>query len=291
MSDAVTSTADAVTSTADAPAVPASRPVDLGRVRRWGWWYFAEQRVRAMPDFLTTMLLMSVGTPVFYILAFGMGLALVVDQANPGGLDGVSYLAFLAPALLLSGSMLMASEDATFGVFGGFKWNPIVTAASQTPISAGQIVAGYLVSFLIKCAPAAIVFLILMAIVGAVPAPTAPLILLVDALLILAVGAPVMAFVATQRDDRGQLSLIQRFVMTPLMLFSGTYFPLEALPGWLQWIGWISPLWHAVDLGRAATYGRALDPALMWTHLAVLAAFAIVGMVLAVRIFSRRVVS
>jgi len=42
-----------------------------------------------------------------------------------------------------------------------------------------------------------------------------------------------------------------------MFLFSGTFFPLAQLPVYLQWIGWISPLWHGTELGRVASYGMA----------------------------------
>jgi lipooligosaccharide transport system permease protein len=70
--------------------------------------------------------------------------------------------------------------------------------------------------------------------------------------------------------------------------FSGTYFTLETLPILLQWIGWISPLWHAVDLGRWALYGAPVAGWLVAVHVAVLVGFAAVGFLLAVRVFRRR---
>lgn len=107
-------------------------------------------------------------------------------------------------------------------------------------------------------------------------------------LLALAVGSAVMAWVATQKDDRGQLSFIERFVIVPLTLFSGTYFPLETLPGYLQPIGWISPLWHAAELGRAVMYDMAMSPLMWLVHIGFLASVAAIGAVLSVRVFRRR---
>ena len=56
-------------------------------------------------------------------------------------------------------------------------------------------------------------------------------------------------------DDRGQFAIVMRFVLLPMFLFSGTFFPLDPLPLCLQWIGWISPLWHGTELARQFTYG------------------------------------
>ena len=107
-------------------------------------------------------------------------------------------------------------------------------------------------------------------------------------LLAAAVGLCVMAWVSTQTNDRGQLSFVERFVMTPLILFSGTYFPLETLPWFLQWIGWISPLWHASELGRIATYGSESPPWLTALHIGYLLALCVIGAVVSVKHFRKR---
>jgi lipooligosaccharide transport system permease protein len=73
----------------------------------------------------------------------------------------------------------------------------------------------------------------------------------------------------------------------PMFLFSGTFYPLETLPAWLQWIGWISPLWHATELGRMLTYGP-VDLPLAGLHLVYLLILAVVGYVLGRRMFERR---
>ena len=62
--------------------------------------------------------------------------------------------------------------------------------------------------------------------------------------------APLAAYAATITEDKGQFAIVQRVIVLPLTLFSGTVFPLTQLPMFLQWIGWLSPLWHASELGR-----------------------------------------
>jgi len=104
----------------------------------------------------------------------------------------------------------------------------------------------------------------------------------------LAFGAPLLAYASSIQDDRGQFALVQRFVFMPMFLFSGTFYPLATLPVWLQWIGWISPLWHATELGRALTYGRDESVVMIVVHIVYLTVLAVGGYVLARRIFTRR---
>ena len=104
----------------------------------------------------------------------------------------------------------------------------------------------------------------------------------------LAFGMPLLAFSSTLKEDKGQFALVQRFIVMPLFLFSGTFFPLESLPGAIRWIGWISPLWHSTELGRILSYGYAEAPALTAVHVAYLLLLGFAGWVLARRNFTRR---
>lgn len=256
------------------------------RVRPLGWWYIAEHYARHLRAFLVSELMLALGTPLLYVLAFGAGLGVLVDTTS-GGVDGVPYLTFLLPALVCSGALMLASQQYTYTVFSGFKWQPVFLAMSATSLMPWHILGGVVVFALLRILPGAVVFTVIGALVGAVPLPTGAL--LVPIALLLGVAAlPIAAWVGAQREDRGQLNFVERFVVVPLMLFSGTYYPLEVLPPPLQALGWASPLWHAVELGRAASYGHDPGPGALPLHLAVLVLYALTGAVLAERIFRKR---
>lgn len=97
-----------------------------------------------------------------------------------------------------------------------------------------------------------------------------------------------MTYAASIEDDKGQFALVQRFVFMPMFLFSGTFYPLVTLPLWLQWIGWISPLWHASELGRALTYGHVIAPGMLVVHIGYLVLLTVVGYLVGRRLFERR---
>ena len=73
-----------------------------------------------------------------------------------------------------------------------------------------------------------------------------------------------------------------------MFLFSGTFYPLSNLDWWLAWIGWISPLWHASELGRMAMYGKPVGDGMMWIHIGYLVLLSAIGYLMARRIFARR---
>lgn len=259
------------------------------RTTRWGWWYVAEHRIANIRSYWITLLVTSLGSPFVYVLGLGLGLGIMVDRGQGGqGIDGVPYLTFVAPALLLAAVMQGASSEHTYGTYGGFKWTHWFDTQYATPVTPRQIVVGSQVGVLIRTTITATCYALVIALVGIAPLWRALLLVPVGMLLTLAMGSAVMAWVSTQTDDRGQLNFVERFVVTPLALFSGTYFPLDVLPGYLQPIGWVSPLWHAVDLGRWALYGHGVPAWLLLVHVAFLAAVAAVGLALSMRTFARR---
>ncbi len=257
--------------------------------RAWGWWFVAEHRIRAMRSYVASAVIIGLGSPFLFLIGLGVGLGLLVD-ANQGsqGVDGVPYLVFLAPALAMAGAMQTSSQENTYGVFGGFKWFPMFFAMNGTPIGPAHIVLGFQVAVLVRVLVSLVAFVLVMILFRIGDPLGAVLLLPIGLLMAAAVGFAVMSWVATQTEDRGQLSFIERFVVVPLTLFSGTYFPLETLPWSLQWVGWISPLWHAAELGRAALYGAPLPAAMLLVHVGYLVLLGAVTCALSIRTFRRR---
>lgn len=284
------------TTTAPGPASPAQplRPpvtaaASAERVRRRGVLLYAEHQLRAMRRYGAVLLVGALGEPVLYLLAMGLGLAQLMGGGMPqDALGGVSYVAFIAPALLASGALMTASVEFSYPVMGGFHWQRTYYAAQATPLSPAQIALGHLVAVSLRFVFQAAVFLLVMLAFGVVSSPWAWVQVLTATLGGLAVGAPIMAFAASLKEDKGQFATLQRLVVMPLFLFSATFYPLEALPVWLRWIGWLSPQWHAAQLGRVLSYGMAEPGWLTAVHVAFLLALALGGAWLAVRIYTRR---
>lgn len=259
------------------------------RARRWGWWYVAEHRIAHIRAYWITLLLTSLGSPFVYLLGLGLGLGVLIDQNQGGqGVGGVPYITFVAPALLLSAIMQGSASENTYGTYGGFKWSHWYPTQYAAPISPAQMVIGSQVGILARTSIAAFCYILIITLAGIAPFLRAIWLLPVAMLLSLAVGFAVTSWVATQTEDRGQLGFVERFVVTPLSLFSGTFYPLDVLPGYLHWIGWISPLWHAVELGRWAMYGADIPAWRLVVHVAFLVLLATITAAIAIRVFRRR---
>lgn len=268
---------------------PAERALAGGvKPRRYGSWYVAEARLLTMRSYLQTMLATGIGTPLVYLYALGVGLAILVD-ANPGGGSvGVSYLVFVAPALLCSSALTTATEEFSYPIMLGFKWNPSFFAMNAAPMRGGQIINGITISVIVRLLLQSIVFYLFMLAFGAVPGAFGWLTILVSVLTGLAFGTVLMAYATRLEDDKGQFNYIMRFGVIPMTLFSGTFFPLSTLPVWLHWIGWVSPLWHGVELSRVLSYGYQEPAWLSIVHLGYLALLTVVGWWLARRLAVRR---
>jgi lipooligosaccharide transport system permease protein len=97
-----------------------------------------------------------------------------------------------------------------------------------------------------------------------------------------------MAFTATQTGDGGFNALF-RFGITPIFLFSGTFFPIENLPLFLQPLAWITPLYHGVAAGRSLSLGQ-VEPLALCVHVAALVAVTFAGVIAGLITFRRRLV-
>ena len=260
------------------------------RARRFGTWYVAEHQLRGMKAYGWTIVVGSVGNPLLYLLGIGLGLATFLDQSVASGADGpVSYVWFVAPALLATAGVTVATDEFTFVIMAGFKWRRIFWGMNASPIAPPQIMAGLVLSVVLRMLFTTTIYYLLIVAFGAVGDPvTGALMPLVGVLAGLAFGLPLMAFSASLTEDKGQFALVQRFVFTPLFLFSGTFYPLATLPVWLHWVGWISPLWHASEIGRSLSYGSPPGAWPVGWHLVILLAMAALGWVLARRVFVRR---
>ena len=100
------------------------------------------------------------------------------------------------------------------------------------------------------------VFVLVIALFGAAASPLIVLAIPVAVLTGLAFAGPIAAFSATQRDVE-TFNAVFRFGITPLFLFSGTFFPIDQLPAFLQAVAWLTPLWHGVALSRGLALGTA----------------------------------
>jgi lipooligosaccharide transport system permease protein len=226
-------------------------------------------------------------SPVLYLVAMGIGLGSLVDQGSgQAGLGGLSYLAFLAPGLLVAAAMQTGAGDGSWPVMAGIKWTKTYHATLATPVGIRDLVVGHLGWVGLRLTFVSVVFVAIMAAFGAV-ASWAALAAVIPAVLTgLAFAAATTAYAAYLDSDTG-LSTLFRFGIVPMFLFSGTFFPISQLPDWLEPLANIVPLWHGVELARSLALGIPTT----WSplvHIGYLVLWIIGGTLVAFRTFTRK---
>lgn len=226
-------------------------------------------------------------SPLLFVLAFGIGLGSLVDESS-GGVGGVPYLVFVAPAMVAVQGMLDAANESMWPVYGLFTWNRMYHSMLAAPLTVVDLLLGHLSVIALQGTIGASAFVAVASLFGSFTSWWAVLCVPVGVLTCLAFATNLFAITSRASGD-GVFNLVFRIVITPLMLFSGVFFPVSSLPLPLELLAWVTPLWHGVELSRDAASG-SLD-VMTPVHVVVLLTFVVVGFVLARRGLTRRLVS
>ena len=221
--------------------------------RVWKVWH------RNFDVFLKTIkvnFLPSLLEPILYLLAFGFGLGGFIPS-----IQGQSYIAFIAPALVAISVMNGSFFECTFASFVRMYFQKTFDAIVATPVSVEEVVAGEL---LWGATRATINTTIVLAVVAAFGLISSPLFLLVIPLaffggLMFASMAMCFTSVAPNIDFFNFPSFL---FLTPMFFLCGTFFPLTSLPTAAQGAAMaVLPLTHIVNITRGLVSGH-LEPIL-----------------------------
>jgi lipooligosaccharide transport system permease protein len=274
----------------NAPATARPAPAATGRGRAVQPWGFAVRELRYwLTNYRRTWrgsVISSVLGPVLYLSAMGAGLGTLVNRHSSASLGGVTYLAFISPGLLAATAMQTAFGEGMYPVLGSVKWIQNYFAAAAGPLRPADVFRGHLMFVTLRLFMTCGIFLAVIAAFGAVSSPLVILTLPAAVLTGLAFAPGLMAWSVTRTTDVS-FAVLMRFVMVPLFLFSGTFFPISQLPGWLQPVAYITPLWHGVALCRSLALGH-VDPGSAAVHVGYLLALALAGCLAAQRTYTKR---
>jgi lipooligosaccharide transport system permease protein len=229
----------------------------------------------------------SVITPVVYLLALGVGLGVFVDRsANLP--DDIAFLDFVAPGLLAATAMQLATFESSWPVLAAIKWDRQYHAMLATPLRVRDVVVGQQAFVAARLLGTSTIYLAVIAAFGAVHSWTGVLAIPAAVLVGLAFSCAIAAWAAHTETEVSFVAIF-RFIILPMFLFSGTFFPVENLPTVLQGIAYLTPLWHGVELCRMLTLGDVdLLPAL--GHLAFLLSVIAIGLAAAFYTHRKRLV-
>lgn len=198
--------------------------------------------------FLTPLL-----EPVLYIASLGFGFRLLIPEIEYDG-QTLSYVVFMAPAIIATNIMYTAFMENSFSSFVRMYYQKTYDAIMATPLSVDEIIAGEIVWGATKSLMTATIMTTVLSCFGLVRYPTGLGILLVAFFGGLLFGCIGMIFTGIVESIE-MFNLPIFLFITPMYLFSGTFFPLENLPDWGRVIAWILPLSHLVTLARNLCLG------------------------------------
>jgi lipooligosaccharide transport system permease protein len=227
----------------------------------------------------------SLVNPLLYLAALGVGLGTIVDKSSNAP-AGVPYLDFIAPGLLAAAAMQTAATESSWPVMGAIKWTRTYYAMTATPLTERDVLIGHQLFVVTRVLTASAAYLIVVAVFGAVNSWLGLLAIPVAVLIGTAFSMPMAAYSASTESD-SSFPPIFRFVIVPMFLFSGTFFPVSQMPLALELVAYVTPIWHGVELCRGLMLGTIeLLPAL--GHAAYLLAWTIGGLALARGAYRRR---
>lgn len=215
----------------------------------------------------------SVVEPTIYLLAFGFGFGSLVGQVA-----GYEYVEFLGTGVVATAVLFSSAFTGMFQTFIRRTYQRTYDAVLAAPVDVHELVTGEALWIAVKAGVYGCTPLLVAMAFGLDPAPGMLLVPFIAFLTGLGFGlfGIWMSAVAPSIDS---FNYIISGLLTPLFLVAGTFFPIDTLPGWARTAAQLNPLYHCVELVRAAVFGLA--PTDLW-HVAALLAFAALMWVLAI---------
>ena len=192
--------------------------------------------------------------PLLYLLAFGVGFSTMVGQVHYHG-SNVSYVRFIAPALLAINIMNNAFFENTYASFVRMYYQRTFDAMMATPLTLEEIIAGEIIWGATKAVIATTIMLAVVSLFGLIAYPSGLLMIPLAFIGGLAIGSIGMYFTGLVKTIE-LFNLPVFLFITPMFLFSGTFFPVSNLPVWAKPFALALPLYHLVELARLLCLGR-----------------------------------
>lgn len=192
--------------------------------------------------------------PVFYLLAMGVGMGMLVGEVEGPGGRPISYAAYIAPALLATSAMNGAIYDSTWNVFFKLRFAKLYQAMLQTSLGPLDVALGEILMALFRGFLYALGFLGVLGVMGLVTSWWS--LAMVPVAVLIAFGFAALGMGVTSYLKNFQQMDLVNFVMLPMFLFSATLYPISVYPEAVQWLVMAMPLWHGVELMRQLSVGH-----------------------------------
>ncbi|RQD76518.1 MAG: ABC transporter permease [Candidatus Syntrophonatronum acetioxidans] len=220
--------------------------------------------------------------PLLYLAALGFGLGVYVEEV-----EGMSYLQYIAPGLVVSSAMWSTSFECTYGSFTRMQLHRIFHAMITTPLSVDDVVTGEIIYGAFKSFLYGTVILVVASVLGLISSPwvllTMPVLFFVG--IVFAETAMIWTSISPNFDS---FAYYFTLIITPMFLFSGVFFPVKNMPYFVQVIAWLTPLFHAVEISRNLAVGQV--SVILLLHFFIILLFAVLLFYLPLIFMRRRLI-
>ena len=221
--------------------------------------------------------------PVIVLVAVGFGVGKLVGSVD----DGVSYAEFVTPGLIIGNAMFHALFETSWNAYNRID-NDVYETALTTPITITEITMGDILWAVTRSLLTVIGTATVAALFGWIEGWQAIGILIPAVMVGVTFGALGFLFSAVAPHTTF-LTLVFTLVASPMFFFSGSFFPIEILPDWVEPVAWFMPLTSAVHIARGFTLG-ALDMSHLLAAVYMIAVTAVIWPI-AIYLLRRRLIS
>jgi lipooligosaccharide transport system permease protein len=234
--------------------------------------------------FILPTFVVSLGQPLFYLITFGIGMG-----AYMGYIGGKPYLNFLVPGVLISSVMLSSTFECLYDTFVKMIHERLYDSLIATPVSAEDVVAGDIAWGALRGMMSGALMLIVAMFMGVFPGSVVSVLLLLLVMGFVGVLFSSLAMIVTSfAPNFDFFNYYTELVITPMLFFSGVFFPLDKFPDWLKVVALFMPLTHAVTISRAVFAGEP-TAGLAWNFL-VLVVLEIAAFIAGIKLMKRRLI-
>jgi len=234
--------------------------------------------------FIFTTFLVSLGQPFFYLITFGIGMG-----AYMGQFGGRPYLYFLVPGVLISSVMMSSAFECMYGTFVKMIHEKLYDSLIATPISCEDAIAGDIVWGMFRGLVSGVLMLVVALFMGIMPVSIINFMLLLLLMIFVGVLFSSLSMIVTSfAPNFDFFSYYSELILTPMLFFSGVFFPLDKFPAWMKVFAQFMPLTHAVNISRAIFSGQ-VSQGLAFNFL-VLIIMEVVAFYLGIKLMKRRLI-
>ncbi|MFZ2053020.1 MAG: ABC transporter permease [Candidatus Aminicenantales bacterium] len=228
-------------------------------------YYIFLRNLVSYKRFIVPTFLVSLIEPLFYLVTFGIGMGAYI-----GYFGGKPYLNFLVPGVLVASVMLSSTFECLYGTFVKMIHEKIFDSLIATPVSAEDAVAGDIVWGTFRGMISGTLMMTVAVLMGVAPASVLSLLLLLALMVFTGLLFASLAMIVTSLSPSFDFfNYYTELIITPMLFFSGVFFPLDRFPGWMKTFSQFLPLTHAVKISRAV-YSGTLDGGLIWSFMVIL---------------------